>query len=534
MKMRPSLQARPAIALDFRGPGLAVISGLLLTAAFPKIDLPFLAFVALVPLMAAVADRRPGAAFRLGFLAGLAHYLTLLYWVADTMHTYGHLPFYLCLPVLVLLAAYLALYPAAFAAALAVLRPPAWALAPAAAAVWTALEFLRAVFLTGFPWALLGYSQYDQLTLIQVADITGVYGLSFFIVLINGGLWTVLGAFGGNPWQGQVVSRTAAGTAAAVCLAAAAGLWGYGHWRLAIVDRAQAAAARRTVAVVQGNIDQAKKWDVNFQVASVDKYLALSTRALADFPALVIWPETATPFYLFENPPLTEMVTRFVGQARTPFLIGSPSFRVRGAQADYYNSVYLLRADGTQGSRYDKVHLVPFGEYVPLKRFFPFLGKMVAEVGDFKPGPRGATLAWDHRRLGIQICYEIIFPHLSRQMVANGADLLVNVTNDAWFARTGAPYQHFSMAVLRAVENRRTLVRAANTGISGVIAPTGRVETRTDLFVDAAFSRAVPLMAGTTFYTRFGDLWAGLCLVAATAMLAVRRVKKMAEIKTPR
>ena len=280
------------------------------------------------------------------------------------------------------------------------------------------------------------------------------------------------------------------------------------------------------MAVVQGNIDQALKWNATYQVASVEKYLALSERVLKEGPDLVVWPETATPFYLFHHPALTEMVTDFVARSGTVFLVGSPSFSSQGNDFEYYNSAYLIDAAGHRAGRYDKVHLVPFGEYVPLQRYLPFVGKMVAQVGDFKSGPPGTTLVWGDRRLGVQICYEIIFPRLSRQMVAGGADILVNMTNDAWFGRTGAPYQHFAMTVLRAVENRRTVVRVANTGISAVIGPQGRVDHRTELFEDAAFTRSVPLMTVKTFYTRFGDAWADLCLIVSIVSLAFGRRRR--------
>ena len=498
---------------------LAVLSGVLLTAAFPKFDLDWMAFAALVPLLSAISGRRPAEAWRLGFAAGLVHCLTLFYWVVYTMNTYGQLPLYLSVPVLVLLSAYLAIYPAAFTSGLVLMRLSPWALAPAAAALWTGLELVRAHLLTGFPWALLGYSQSARLALIQIADLTGVYGISFFIVLVNAGIWTGLAALFGDRWQGRAVSRGAGAGAVVFSTIAAIGLVGYGQWRIEGVERLEAEAPHRKVAVVQGNIDQALKWNATYQVASVQKYLALSERVVKEAPDLVVWPETATPFYLFHQPALTEMVTGFVARSGTGFLVGSPSFSSQGNDFEYYNSAYLIDAAGHRAGRYDKVHLVPFGEYVPLQRYLPFVGKMVAQVGDFKSGPPGTTLVWGNRRLGVQICYEIIFPRLSRQMVAGGADILVNMTNDAWFGRTGAPYQHFAMAVLRAVENRRTVVRAANTGISAVIDPQGRVDHRTELFEDAAFTRSVPLMTEQTVYTRFGDVWAWLCLAMSIVLV---------------
>jgi apolipoprotein N-acyltransferase len=512
IRSRWAAAVRPCIA--------AAGSGLLLTASFPHFNLSGLAFVALVPLLAAVAGRRPSEAFRLGFIAGLVHFASLLSWVVYTMGTYGQLPLYLSVPVLGLLAAYLSLYPAAFTVLWVRLRIPLWAHPPAAGALWTALEFLRAHLLTGFPWELLGYSQYHRLTLIQMADVTGVYGLSFLIVTINTAIFLLFGYIKGRCRADAAIPFRGAGTAVLIGLLCLGGALGYGQWRLARIDALIAAAAKPTVAVVQGNIDQARKWAPVFQAASVDKYLHLSLKALGDFPDLVVWPETATPFYLHEPSALADRVVRFVRRAGVPFLVGSPFYRQRAGKTDYFNSAYLLDADGGVGGRYDKVHLVPFGEYVPLRRLLPFVGKMVPQVGDFKPGQKGAVLRWADRHLGVQICYEIIFPVLARQMTANGADLLVNITNDAWFGRTAAPAQHFSMAVFRAVENRRTLVRAANTGISGFIGPGGEILARTDLFTDAAMSQPVPLLTDQTVYTRFGDVWAWGCLITTVGMIA--------------
>ena len=204
-------------------------------------------------------------------------------------------------------------------------------------------------------------------------------------------------------------------------------------------------------------------------------------------------------------------------------MIGSPSFVRKDTSIEYYNSAYLVGPDGKPLGKYDKVHLVPFGEYIPFHNWLPFLGKMVTAVGDFRPGKQGKVIEWDKCRLGVQICYEIIFPNLSRALVKNKADVLVNITNDAWYGRTGAPYQHFSMAVFRAVENRRSLVRSANTGISGFIDPVGRIIGKTNIFENAVLTRSVPVIHTTTLYTRFGDVFAMLCFaVAALAGLKLK------------
>jgi apolipoprotein N-acyltransferase len=204
-----------------------------------------------------------------------------------------------------------------------------------------------------------------------------------------------------------------------------------------------------------------------------------------------------------------------IEQADTDFLIGSPSFERQEKGEIYFNSAYLVSPVTKNISKYDKAHLVPYGEYVPFRKWLPFLGKLVAQVGDFRPGPPGKILPWHNNDLGVQICYEIIFPGLSRAMVKNNAVLLINITNDAWFGKTSGPYQHFSMTIFRAVENRRALARAANTGISGFIDPVGRILASTPLLEEAALTRALPLIRSTTFYTRYGDMLALACLAGA-------------------
>jgi apolipoprotein N-acyltransferase len=242
-----------------------------------------------------------------------------------------------------------------------------------------------------------------------------------------------------------------------------------------------------------------------------------------------VWPETAAPFYFMVEEKPTRQVTAAIGRNAADFLIGSPSVQKSGDTIELYNSAWLVDARGRVLAKYDKAHLVPFGEYTPFKKWLPFLGKIVAQVGDFVPGPKGRTIDWDGRKLGVQICYEAIFPYLSRAQVRNGADLLLNITNDAWYGKTSGPYQHFSMVVFRAVENRRALLRAANTGISGFVDPAGRILTTTALFEEAAVTESLPLLDQMTLYTRSGDLFAKACLfitVAGIITASIHRRKK--------
>ncbi len=494
---------------------LAALSGLLLTGAFPKIGLDWLAWFALVPLLVSIVNLSVREGFRAGFIFGLVHYLSLLYWVVPVMRTYGYLPLYLSVTILFLFAAVLALFPAIFCMALAAVGRTPGRYLITMPLLWVALEYIRTFAFTGFPWALLGHSQYLRLHLIQIADLFGAYGVSFLIALSNTAVFCAIAFITPKVWRGRPVSKPLLYGALALFAAGFLLTWIYGAWRIKTTDRLMAASPTARVAVIQGNIDQAAKWDPAFQAATIETHNRLSLTAKSEDPDLIVWPESATPFYLFYDRHPTEKVLAGIELADIDFLIGSPSFARQDDNVIYYNSAYLISPGTKNISRYDKAHLVPYGEYVPFKRWLPFLGKMVAQVGDFQPGKPGKTLPWKENALGVQICYEIIFPGLSRAMVKNNADLLINITNDAWFGKTSGPYQHFSMTLFRAVENRRALARAANTGISGFIDPAGRIVASTPLLAEAAVTRTLPLMRNTTFYTRFGDLFALACLAGA-------------------
>ncbi|MBW1698222.1 MAG: apolipoprotein N-acyltransferase [Deltaproteobacteria bacterium] len=505
---------------------MPVLSGVLLTAAFPNMGISWLVWFALVPLLISISDQSPGKSFRIGFLCGIVHYLSLMYWLAYTMHTYGHLPWFLSIPVLFLLTCYLSLYTGAFSASVILLCKKPTGLFFIIPVLWVFFEYLRTVLLSGLPWELIGYSQHKILPIIQISDLFGVYGVSFLIALSNATLFLVFLSATGKHWNGFSVSKPI--TTASVLLFACAFLagWLYGTRRIASVERLMTSAPKVRVAVVQGNIDQGIKWNPDFQDSSVEKYLRLSRTAGRNQVDLIVWPETATPFYFLHDAELTRKVFEGIFSIGADFLIGSPSYTQQKNRIAYYNSAYLLRADGKIYGKYNKVHLVPFGEYVPFKKWLPFLGKMVSQVGDFKSGKLGQTIPWRAHRVGLLICFEIIFPGLSRAVVKNQAALLVNITNDAWFGKTSAPYQHFSMAVFRAVENRRSLVRSANTGISGFVDPIGRALDVTALFKDEIRIRSVPLMKASTFYTRFGNLFAFACLAATVVVTAIRVMTK--------
>ncbi len=512
LAMTISLTKRRVCGVEVGDALLAVISGLLLTASFPKCDYAYLAWVALVPCFYAIRGKSSRESCKLGFITGLIHYATLLYWIVGVMETYGQLPIIVCLGTLLLLVVYLSLYPAAFTLVISQFRTRCRAYLWSAPFLWVGLEYVRAFLLSGFPWENLGYSQYRWLHLIQISDILGVYGLSALIVAVNAVLFDLFDAIS--------LKRAFSCKAILVVGFAVATFFVYGTWRIANVDKAARAASKLTVALVQGNIDQSKKWVASFQGDTVERYGRLSLEALTSRPELIVWPETALPFYFMHDEALTRRVLDLIRACNVYFVVGSPSFSACGQKMCYYNSAYMLDPSGNVLGKYDKVHLVPYGEYVPLKRFFPFLGKLVEAVGDFRPGKEGQVLSLNGEKVGILICFEIIFPELSRLMVKNGAQLLVNITNDAWFGTSSAPYQHLSMGVLRAVENHRAVARAANTGISAFVDPVGRILDKTPLFEEAVRIRSLPVMDQETFYTHYGDLFAiGCVLISMVACI---------------
>ena len=482
---------------------LAVLSGLLLFFSFPKFGTGAVAWLALVPLFFALRDeKKPSKGFKAGFWAGWVAYAGILYWIAYVVVQYGNLPVYIGFILMLLLAAYLGLYVACFAAGIVFLRERGVPLIFSAPPLWTLLEYGRSHLFTGFPWENLGYSQYLHHSVIQIADITGVYGITFTIVMANVVLFNVVSnGLTHRHYRKQLLALT-------VLILA---IYSYGQYRTAQIGESLKTAPRQKVSLIQGNIDQNIKWDPYYQKNTIEIYRALSMEAAPSGKGLIVWPETAAPYYFQKNNTMDALV---VGVARTTgssLLFGSPSYEAVGGALQYTNSAFLVLPDGTVSGKYDKVHLVPYGEYVPLRKVFPFIGKLVEGVGDFRAGNEYAPLVMDGHRLGVLICYEGIFPESSRKYKENGANLLVNITNDAWFGETSAPYQHLSMTVFRAIENRLFLVRAANTGISAFVDPTGEILSRTGIFKRTTLQGEIGFIDKQTFYAAYGDIFVCLC-----------------------
>lgn len=475
----------------------SIIAGGMLALAFPRPDFYPVAWMALVPLFVFM-ERRP---FASGFAAGMAFFAPVLYWLNIVMTSYGGLqPIFSLLAYLFLLV-YLSLY---FGLATWLscslklkLKLPFLLTMPF---LWIALEYLRGYLLTGFPWALLGYSQQNFSAAIQSADVTGVYGVSFLLIAVNCALaWIISEPKIKWSWLGAV----------AVILMTVTHV-GYGFWRNS--QPLDVRSDRLRISLIQGNIDQAQKWVPENRQATIDKYQKLSKQALKDSVDLLIWPEAATPFFLQDETDIAQQVRNLSRQMETPLLLGSPAYqRLDNGRYKYFNSAFLLQTGQQEVERSDKIHLVPFGEYVPLGQLLTFINKLVVGVGDFSPG-RVKPLLLDDDSIGTLICYEVIFPGLARDYVRKGSRLLVNLTNDAWFGQSSAPYQHLAMSRFRAIENRIWLARAANTGISAFVSPSGRVVSAGPIFQSLHLTETVGLGAGQTFYTRFGDLFAFVCL----------------------
>lgn len=496
---------------------LAVLSGLLLTASLPPLDLSLLAWIGLAPLLLALRGATAKQGFLLGLLTGIVLFGGTIYWVTNSVHFYGGINLVVASGITLLLCAYCALYVGLFGAAVAHIdrtRPALLFLA--VPAVWTALEYARTYVFSGFPWSLLGYAHYRSLHILQVADITGVYGLSFLTVFVNA---AAAGILADRKHVRPLI-------AAAVVLAAVAG---YGSYRMGQADP----SSFFRIALVQGNIEQDRKWDPAYQSEVIETYHRLTRRAAEARPDLVIWPETATPFYFGgadrPYPALSEDLRRFVRGTGTPLLFGSPTYERKGRGYLLRNSAFFMDGNGAVSGAYHKHHLVPFGEYIPLKSsILFFLEKLVDAIGDFQGGSAFTVVAVRSAASGKDvpvstvICYEIIFPDLVRRFVDSGARVMTTVTNDAWFGRSSAPYQHFSMAVLRAVENRVPVARAANTGISGFIDSRGRILATSGLFrEETLIADLVPAGDRKTFYTRFGDVFAWICALLSVIILAV-------------
>jgi apolipoprotein N-acyltransferase len=498
----------------------------LLALSFPKFGHPACGWIALTPLVIAVVSAsRQGArrVFLLGLLSGGVYFAATLYWLVETMTTFGGLATAAAVFAAGVLVAYLALFPAAFAIILArfhrALGLRALALVPP---VWVTTELGRQYVWDGFPWALLGYSQVTTLPVAQVASLAGVYGLSALLALTSAAAASVVLNRGRARWV------FAAGVAVIVAASVA---WGYARLAASpLLARGEPVRA----AVVQGNVPQEEKWDPARRDVIADRYIAMTRQALAEGATFIIWPESSTPFYFERDLVRGGEIRRLAARAGVTLLIGSDQVEpiataaaTDRVQTRNYNAAFAVKPDGTVGGIYRKMHLVPFGEYVPLQSLLFFAGPIIGAVADFAPFTAGTDpvlLPVGSHRVSTAICYEVIYPNLIRRFVLDGSELLTTITNDAWYGRSSAAYQHWDQASMRAIEQGRYLARAANTGISGFVDPYGRIMTKTGLFESGILVQDLRFLADRTVYNRIGDLVAWLSLaVTVAALLASRK-----------
>lgn len=502
---------------------LAITSGVLVALSFPSPGISFLAWIALIPLLIALEGASLRTAFRLGFTCGFSAYAGILYWINIVITNYGHLPWAISILLYLILVAWLGLF---YGLTVLVARAGEQVGIKSAFSLpvtWVAADFLRSFLLTGSPWAMLGHSQYRTLPLIQITDITGVFGITLLIVLANVVLYRVLRALSGISVPYPVKS-------AAVLVFMLIGALYYGFSRLTMQESLGAKPLR--VALIQGNIDQNVKWSPAFQDKTIAIYDRLSREAAKEGVDLVVWPESAVPFFLQDELVQAERIKALARELSATLIVGSPAHELRNGKTTFLNSAFSISPSGETSGRSDKIHLVPFGEYVPLGRYFPFISKMVVGIGDFSPGERAITLPVGQTQVGALICAEAVFPEVAREYVRAGARILVNITNDAWFGRSSAPYQHLSIAAFRAVETRTPMIRSANTGVTAIIDQNGHIRNMTGLFVEGFRTGEVRPGTGDSLYTKIGDAAALLCVVLTAGIIVFYWARRKHTTKT--
>ncbi len=491
---------------------LALTGGLLLSLAFPPLSLDYLAWVAFIPLFWALClVSRAHLALLCGALFGFAFFLVDLSWIYNTLITHGHFSPFIGIIVFLCMIIFLSLFPAGFAYAAALFSERGISTGAVAPFLWVAQEYLRSILFTGFPWDLLGYSQANHLRLIQTADVTGVYGISFLIVLSNVTLWKLIqsifflnGPHGSTRFPWKLIT---------VNVLALIFVLSYGQIRIRQFSDIHHSKTSCKIGVLQGNIPQEIKWEDSSRAKTFAVYEALGRKAVDEGARLLIWPETSAPVVFGSTDRDWIRPSLISEELGVPMLVGAPSLKTGNNRGPYYNSAFLL--DSTKiFFRYDKIHLVPFGEYMPLSSLLPVGPGIAAREADYAPGKTMTVMRWpDCPPFSVLICYEAIFPELARQAVNSGAKLLVNITNDGWFGDTGAPYQHLAMAGFRSIENRVWLLRSANTGISGAFDPSGKLVKTIALQHEDMFTLSMTSIDNPrSFYTRFGDLFVYGCI----------------------
>jgi apolipoprotein N-acyltransferase len=485
---------------------LAALSGGLIAASFLDFSLWPLAWIAFVPLLAALAAARTSREFvRLGLVAGLATNVPAFYWLVYTMHVFGGFPYPIAVFFYLCLSAFSAAQFVLFALGMRRLGPGPLGLA--APLLWVALEF---TYPNLFPWRMAN-TQFHVPVLTQIGDVTGPFGLSFTMLWASAGIALAL-------------RRPRRWAPLAAALAAVAGIVLYGTQRIPAIERALAAAPPVRVGLVQGNVGIIEKGNAAYFDINMEKYRDLSMDVQDDVD-VVIWPETVAQTWVPASAALIPEDEHPFPELARPLIYGGLAYdRDAAGTVTKYNSAFLIGPRGAILGRYDKHVLMPFGEYLPGASLVPWLASLSPQTGDFTPGHRLVTLDVPGRaRFAPLICYEDVPARMARAMTRQGAEVLLTMFNDAWFGPSAAPYQHEALALWRAIENRRYFVRAGNAGVTGVIDPLGRVVDRLGLFTEETLTAEIRPLRIETFYTRYGDVFGWTTVAAALAWLAAAR-----------
>ncbi len=481
---------------------LALASGLLFALSFPDYSIGWLAFIAFVPLLIALVQARSGQeAFLLAWLSQTVAWLMMVPWVVRVMSHYGGLPYAVGVLLFIAMSVYLGLYGALFGYLVYRIRPHSigrWLLVPLA---WASIEYIRTYLLSGFPWNLLATSIIDYTPLIQFDRVAGPYLVGTMIFIPGAVLaWLIVDRPRGF--------RRMAAIAATITFVFI--WWGTGLVASKLVVR-PTGAAPVVAALLQPNISQEMRWNAQNTLEIFERMLAMTEEAIRGGATIVIWPESTVPLTYSRELMYRQAVESISARTGADILLGSVA--ENPARPDQiWNAAFLVSGGRTIG-HYDKIHLVPFGEFVPMRKMLFFADKLVRNVGEFQFGTNDKPLT-GRFRYGMAICYEVVFPQLVRTQVRNGADVLVTITNDAWYDGTSAPRQHLNMARLRAIENDRYLLRAATTGISAFADPSGRIVEELPMGrAGIIYARFQP-RTSTTPYVRFGDWFAWMAVIA--------------------
>jgi len=479
---------------------IAGSSGLLMTASFPNISLAYLAWAALIPLLWVIRGKGLKDSFKLGWTAGFVFFYSFMYWL-NTLARFA----VIVIAADILLCLYSGLFWGGFAVLFTWFRKNypkwQWAWVPI---LWVSMEYLRGIGILGFPWGWMGFSQIPFKPLIQLSSITGVLGISFLAAAGNGILFQ-----GWEEWKQQKKLSTRVWIPA-VCLSAfilITVVWG--NYRL---NKPQPLTGSIRVSIIQGNIPQDMKWNPEKEMHNFNKYIALTQSAMTSQPELIVWPETAISDFYEDRYDFQKEVISICQSNNCYLLTGA----IDGTDEEYYNALILNAPDGTMSQRYYKMHLVPFGEYLPLGEKLPFLLKLNLVPSQFSAGTSQVLMELPGKektriRFGNLICFESLIPRLARDIANQDGDFITIVTNDSWFERTSAPYQHRDIAQFRAIENGRAVIRAANTGYSCFIDANGRLLKGLDIYRDGTLSMELPLRKYQTFYSHWGDWLPLLC-----------------------